>query len=133
MKLRLNKATLAQMPEQVRQIVEDWKRTSRKAFISVETRPTFWAQEDAKVTLINLLTEKQQTERVAGDWAGYTRFAPNSQVPLPAGVVAVVTGIFLGHHWLTIYQGQDTTTQIGTNEQQAYESAEEFRMAAALR
>ena len=108
MKLRLNKATLAQMPEAVRQIVQEWQRTSRKAFISVETRPTFYPQEDAKVTMINLLTEKQQTERVAGEWAGLTRFSPTSTVTLPAGMVAVVTGIFLGHHWLTIYQGTDT-------------------------
>lgn len=108
MKLRLNKATLAQMPEAVRTIVQDWKATSRKAFISVENRPTFWAQEDAKVTLVNLLTDKQQTERVAGECAGVTRLAPNAHIPLPEGMVAVVTGIFLGHHWLTIYQSSPT-------------------------
>ena len=39
MKIRLNKKTLADMPEPVREMVAEWQKRSRKAFISVETRP----------------------------------------------------------------------------------------------
>ena len=106
MKLRLNKQVLAQMPPPVRALVVEWRNRWHKTCISVCTRTEVPAEEDAKVTLINLLTDRQQTERVAGEWAGMTRLSPTANIPLPEHCVAVVTGIFLGHPWLTIYQGK---------------------------
>lgn len=113
MKLRLNKKTLAEMPAPVRSLVIEWRDRWHKSFISVETRPSFYLQEDAQVTLINLLTDKQQTERVAGEFAGMTKLSPTDEITLPVGMVAVVTGIFLGHPWLTIYQGSLVQVESG--------------------
>ena len=111
MKLRLNKQTLSQMPTQVREIVTEWKARHNKAFITVENTNGFYPSEDAKVSMINLLTEKQQTARVAGEFAGMTPLSPTAKVPLTEGMVAVVTGFFCGHPYLNIYQGGNT--QIG--------------------
>lgn len=108
MKIRLNKKVLAEMPRPVRVLVEDWRNRWHKSFISVVNRNEVPCQEDAKVTVINLLSGKAQTERVAGEFAGMTRLSPTADIPLPEGCVAVVTGIFLGHPWLTIYQGGKT-------------------------
>lgn len=105
MKLRLNKTTLAQMPQQVRYIVQDWRGRYGKTHISVETCPNFYIDEDARVTMINLMTNSQQTEQAAGDFSGMTRLSPASQIMLPEGMVAVVTGFFLGVPYLNIFQG----------------------------
>jgi hypothetical protein len=105
MKVRLNKQTLAQMPEAVRSIVAEWKARTRRTFISVENVQQFYPGEDAKVTMLNLTTGVSQYARAAGEWAGMTRLSPTAAVPLPVGIVAIVTEIFLGQHYLTIYQG----------------------------
>lgn len=106
MKLRLNKKTLAEMPTPVRALVQDWRDKWHKSFISVCTRSEVPMQEDAKITVINLLANTQQTERVAGEFAGMTKLSPTDNLPLPHGCVAVVSGFFCGHPWLTIYQGR---------------------------
>jgi len=111
MKLRLNKPTLAQMQDDVRAIVIDWKERYHKSFITVENTDGFYADEDAKVTMINILTDKIQTAQVAGDFAGMTKLSPTAKIPLAEGVVAVVTGFFLGHPYLNIYQA--SAPQIG--------------------
>ena len=105
MKLRLNKRTLADMPPPVRTLVTEWRNRWHKTHISVCTRTEFCPGEDAKVVMINLLTGVAVQQRVAGEWAGMTRLSPTDNIPLPEGCVAVVTGIFLGHPWLTVYQG----------------------------
>ena len=105
MKLRLNKKVMAEMPDQVRALVQDWKDRWHKANISVQTVTQFCPSEDAKVVVINLLTTESKAVRVAGEWAGMTELSPTATVPLPEGCVAVVSGIFLGHPWLTLYQG----------------------------
>lgn len=113
MKLRLNKKVLAEMPAPVRSLVMEWRDRWHKSFISVCNRTEVPMQEDAKITVINLLTESQQTERVAGEFAGLTRLSPTDNLPLPTGCVAVVTGIFLGHPWLTIYQHSPVQVESG--------------------
>jgi hypothetical protein len=107
MKLRLNKKVLAEMPAPVRSFVIEWRYRWHKNFISVVNRSDVPMQEDAKVTVINLLTGAHRTERVAGEFAGMTKLSPTDNLQLPAGCVAVVTGIFLGHPWLTIYQSEE--------------------------
>lgn len=104
MKVRINKKLLADMPPQVRELVEEWRGRWRKSFINVVNCDRFTPGEDAKVTVVNLLEGSQQTERVAGEFAGFTRLSPCDPVPLPAGCVAVATGFFCGHPWLTVYQ-----------------------------
>jgi len=113
MKLRLNKKVLAEMPAPVRSLVIEWRDRWHKSFILVVNRTDVPMQEDAKVTVVNLLTEAQQTERVAGEFAGMTRISPTANLVLPAGCVAVVTGIFLGHPWLTIYQASPVQLESG--------------------
>lgn len=113
MKVRLNKQVLAEMPEPVRALVLDWKNRHRKSFISVVNTTKLCLQEDAKVTLINLLSGRQQTERVAGEFAGMTRLSPTADLTLSEGMVAVVTGFFCGHPWLTIYQASPVQIESG--------------------
>jgi hypothetical protein len=108
MKLRLNKKVLSEMPQEVRELVLAWKEKYHKSKISVENVTQFYAREDAKITIINLLTGMSQTERVAGEFAGMTKLSPTATVPLPENCVAVVTGIFCGMPWLTLYQGSKT-------------------------
>lgn len=109
MKIPLNKKTLADMPQEVRSVVSEWQTRSRKRFISVTDATHFYSPEDAHVTLINLAAGVSQSARVAGSWAGTTPFRPNERVPLPRGVVAVVTGFFLGVAYCEIYQGTAET------------------------
>lgn len=92
------------MPEQVRAIVGAWRDQYRKNFISVETVEGFYADEDSKVTMINLLTDATQSAQAAGDFAGHTKLSPCAKIPLAEGVVAVVTGFFLGHPYCYVYQ-----------------------------
>ena len=107
MKLRLNKKTLAEMPDQVRTIVKDWKERHGKAFISVENTTKFYVNEDAQVTMINLHTGDNTSQQVAGDFAGFTRLSPTAEIPLPHGVVAIEKGFFLGVPFLNLYQGSN--------------------------
>lgn len=93
------------MPPAVREIVLDWKARWKKAFISVRDVSEFTPGEDAKVTIINLVTGQRQTERVAGEFAGFTKLNPCDPIPLFEGTVAVASGFFCGHPWLTVYQG----------------------------
>lgn len=104
MKVRITKQLLADMPEQVRRIVVEWKARHHKAFINVNDAKQLLPPEDASVTMINLTTGAQKEQRVAGEFAGYTRLSPTAIVPLPPGCVCVCTGFFLGHAWLSIYQ-----------------------------
>jgi len=53
----------------------------------------------------NLATHVQVHARAAGEFAGMTKLSPTAEIPLPVGVVAVEEGYFLGHPFLTIYQG----------------------------
>jgi hypothetical protein len=108
MKLRLNKKVLAEMPEPVRRLVVEWRDKWHKSAINVVNKPEFYAQEDAKVVMINLITGAQLTQRVAGEFAGMTKLSPTATVPVPEGCVAVVSGFFLGNPWMTIYQGGKT-------------------------
>jgi len=112
MKVRINKKLLADMPIEVRVLVNEWRAKYGKSFISVEHCETFCPDEDARVTVINLATGASQTERVAGEFAGMTRLSPTAEIPLPVGVVAVETGFFCGTPWLTIHQG--SRKQIGS-------------------
>lgn len=105
MKVRLNKETLSQMPQAVRTLVTGWKQQYRKSFISVETVQQFYAPEDSKVTVINLISDDSKTVRAAGEFAGYTKLSPCAAIPLPEGCVAVITGFFLGHPYLELKQG----------------------------
>jgi hypothetical protein len=111
MRIRLNKTTLSQMPEAVRQIVTEWQARYRKATISVENHPGFYASEDAKVTMINLGTGRAATAQAAGEFAGMTRLSPCDVIPLPVGVVAIEQGFFCGTPFLTVHQG--SPEQIG--------------------
>lgn len=111
MKVRLNKATLKQMPEQVRSIVQAWRDRFHKTTISFQNTTGFYAAEDAKVTLINLGTGAMGTAQAAGEFAGMTRLSPCDVIPLPVGVVAVEQGFFCGTPFLTIWQG--SPKQIG--------------------
>lgn len=103
-KVRITKALLADMPEQVRNLVEDWRSQYRKAFVRVERCTSFCAAESARVTMINLSTGKGQREVVAGEFAGFTRLSPTAQIPVPEGCVAVEVGFFCGEPFLTIHQ-----------------------------
>jgi hypothetical protein len=105
MKVRLNKQTLASMDSRVRNIVSEWKAETRRNFISVENRQSFGVPENARVTMLNLSTGAAASAQAAGDFAGYTNLSPCATIPLPIGVVAIVREIFLGQHFLTIYQG----------------------------
>lgn len=107
MKVRITKQLLSDMPHQVRVIVKEWRACHRKAFISVNNVTSFYPGEDAKVVMINLATGAAKQEQVAGEFAGMTKLSPTDAVPLPPGCVAVVTGFFLGHAWLTVYQNGD--------------------------
>lgn len=104
MKVRITKQLLADMPTQVRDIVTEWKARHRKSFINVNEAKQILPPEDTSVTMINLATGAQQAERVAGEFAGYTRLSPTAIIPLPPGCVCVCTGFFLGVPWLSIYQ-----------------------------
>src|SRR5262245_21593966 len=64
MKVRINKKLLADMPEGVRRLVEEWRGKWRKSFICVTNVDKFAPGEDAKVTVFNLATGVSQTERV---------------------------------------------------------------------
>lgn len=92
------------MPEHVRSVVQEWHQRHRKAFISVVDSATVPMQEDARVTVVNLLNGMVQSERVAGEWAGLTKLSPTGSATLPPHCVAVCSGFFLGVPWLTIYQ-----------------------------
>jgi hypothetical protein len=105
MKIRLNKQTLSEMSPEVRAIVLAWKTKTRKTTISVETRPNFFIEEDARYTVINLATQESKSARAAGEWAGITGLLPGAECPLPVGVVVIETGYFLGVPFLNIYQG----------------------------
>jgi len=93
------------MPDQVRALVTEWRDRWHKACISVKTVTEFHADEDAKVTVFNLLTGASKSARVAGEFAGMTSLSPCATIPLPEGCVAVASGFFCGHPWLTVYQG----------------------------
>ena len=95
------------MPAPVRALVLDWKAKWHKSFVSVVNTNKFCPGEDAKVTIINLLSGEQQTERIAGEFAGFTKLSPCDDIPLPDGCVAVCSGFFCGHPWLTIYQSTE--------------------------
>lgn len=105
MRVRLNKTTLSQMPEQVRAIVLAWRNRYRKTMISVTNTTGFYAAEDAHVTLINLGTGVSAHAQAAGEFAGFTRLSPADLIPLPVGVVAVEEGFFCGTPVLTVWQG----------------------------
>lgn len=105
MKVRLNKATLQQMPAQVREIVTAWREKYGKATISVENTQGFYASEDARVTLLNLGTGRTATAQAAGEFAGMTRLSPCDVINLPVGVVAIEQGFFCGTPFLTVWQG----------------------------
>jgi hypothetical protein len=107
MKIRLNKQVLDQMPAQVRELVVEWKNTYHRIFISVETVPQFYAEENARVTMINLVTGAEASAQAAGDFAGWTKLSPGQAIPLPPGVVAVEKGFFCGVPFLTIHQGSN--------------------------
>ena len=108
MKIRLNKNTLAALPAAVRPIVRMWIARYSKAFISVESAPSFCAEENARVTLVNLESEKSASAQVSGDFAGMTRLSPTAQIPLAPNVVAVEEGFFCGTPFLTIWQWSPT-------------------------
>lgn len=105
MKLRLNKSTLSQMPEQVRALVTEWRDQHHKSFVSVETTPSFFVPEDARCTIINLLTGVTGSAQAAGEFAGFTKLGPCDPVPLPEGCTAVITGFFCGVPFCDIKQG----------------------------
>lgn len=105
MKVRLSIPILRDMPDAVRTRVIEWKARYKKAFIHVETVPKFYPGEDDRVTLINLSTGAEGSAQVAGEFAGLTALSPTAEIPLPVGVVAVVTGFFCGEPHLTVYQG----------------------------
>jgi hypothetical protein len=104
MKVRLNKKVLADMDPRVRALVVEWKNRWHKAFICVSERDGFYAEESARVTMINLATGRSHRESVAGEMAGMTRLSPTDKIPVPPGCVAVETGFFCGEPFLTIYQ-----------------------------
>ena len=103
-RIRINKALLADMPEQVRNLVMDWKNQYGKAFVRVERCASFCAEESSRVTMISLANGKSQREVVAGEFAGMTRLSPTAQIPVPEGCTAVETGFFCGEPFLVIHQ-----------------------------
>jgi hypothetical protein len=108
MKVRLNKTVMAQMDSRVGEIVSEWKARFGKAFISVEHRQYFYANEDARVTMINLATDAKASAQASGDFAGKTNLSPTAAIPLADGVVAIEQGFFCGVPYLTIYQHSPT-------------------------
>jgi hypothetical protein len=105
MKVPLNKKTLADMPTEVREVVQAWKEKTGRRDISVENTNSLYISEDSKFTLINLETGKQKTARASGEYAGATALDCNTYLPLPVGIVAIETSIFMGKHFLTVHQG----------------------------
>ena len=103
MKLTLNRNLLKQMPAQVGDAVKEWATQYHKRTISVNCVKTFSPGEDAKVTMVNLLTNASQTEHAAGEFAGLTRLSPCATIPLPYGCMAVVTGFYCGTPYLELY------------------------------
>lgn len=112
MKINLNKAVLKQMDERVAAIVSEWAARYHKRSISVQDRDFLYVPEDARVTLLNLATGASGQAQAAGDFAGMTSLSPCARVPLPVGVVAVVTGFFCGVPFLEIVQGTGTPSRI---------------------
>lgn len=106
MKVTLSKSVLQQMPEQVRSLVVAWQQRYHKRQISVVDAAKFSADEDSKVTMINLASGVSGSARVAGEFAGMTNLSPTAYIPLPVGCVAVETGFFCGTPFLTLWQGR---------------------------
>jgi hypothetical protein len=110
-KINLNKKVLGQMDERVATLVSEWAARYHKRAISVQDRDSLYVPEDARVTLLNLATGASGQAQAAGDFAGMTSLSPNARVPLPVGVVAVVTGFFCGVPFCEITQGTGTPSR----------------------
>jgi hypothetical protein len=93
------------MPEPVRARVQQWAAQYKKKTIRVETTTSFFADEDNRVEMINLFSGSTARAQVAGAFSGMTTLSPNARIPLEPGVVAIVTGFFLGVPFLELYQG----------------------------
>jgi len=105
MKVKLSKKVYADMPKQVREVVQQWAQKEKRRDISVSSTDRLYIAEDAKYTLINLGTEVSQTERASGEWAGATKLMCNRYLDLQVGIVAIETRLFMGKAYLTIHQG----------------------------
>lgn len=104
LKIALNKAILAQMPDEIRVVATEWKKKYRKRYAWVGTAESFYPAEDVTVRLFNLLSGATGKARVAGEFAGLAPLSPTGKIPLPHGTVAVVTYFFCGVPQLDIYQ-----------------------------
>ena len=111
MKLRINKALLSRLPPSIAEIVKDFRDVHQKAFISVDRRPSFYIQEDARYTAFGP-DGRSMTVRASGEWSGITELAPGSNCPLPENCCVVETGYFLGHAFLNIYDNSSTLRTI---------------------
>lgn len=103
MKIRLNKKTLAALPIQLRPMVEEWRARWGKSAIAVNYRDKFYIEEDAKYTAFSADLSDVKTVRAGGEWNGVSLLVPGSDCPLPIGCTVLVTGLFQGEPWLTIY------------------------------
>lgn len=117
MSTRITKAFLATLPEPARVRVEEWRERYKRATVSVKDAEYLYFDEDAKVTMINLTTGKAADARGAGEFAGHAGLQPGKTMPLPRGIMAVVSGFFLGHAWLSIYRGAATIPALQENNQ----------------
>jgi len=105
-KVRITKAVLAQLPEQLAEMIAEWKREYHKAHFSVEDCTEFYAGEDDHLRAFSPDFKSSARLRVAGEWAGLTGVTPGDRCPLPVGCVVAATGIFCGWPWLHVYTNQ---------------------------
>jgi len=103
MKVRLNKATLAAMPEPIRAVVAEWRERYHKTTIGIEHCTSFYIEEDAHFTAFSPDLELTKSVRAGGEWAGATELRPGSRCPLPAGCTMIEEGLFCGVPYLTIF------------------------------
>ena len=111
MKIRINKATLAQMPAAIASIVSDFRDNEHKSSISVDRRSSFYIQEDARYTAFGP-DGRSMTVRAGGEWAGVTALMPGSNCPLPGNCCVIEIGRFLGHAFLNIYENPTLLREI---------------------
>ncbi len=113
-KQRINRAFLLGLPGPIREIVEDWQATYRKAIITMTDCTSLYIEEDAKYTAFSPNMAKQLTVRAAGEFNGMSQLRPGASCPLPPRCVMVASGFFCGVPWLTIYRGRSEDDRGGS-------------------
>lgn len=103
MKLPINKSNLQRMPEQVREIVTAWKARHRRRFFHFYEKHSFWTEEGARYTAINLGTGASASAEAASMMSGTGQILPARECPLPPGNCVVEEGWHLGTPAISIF------------------------------